>query len=101
MVFEISCFLCPNLQRALTKKKYSFLLFSPGHLLIINYKLSKFEAHSCYNFLNILITKFHYDPLKGGITPQREIIQIKKIWVSYFLMKNASMKFQNRILKDV
>ena len=25
-----------------------------------------------------MIIKFHYDPLKGGITPQREIIQILK-----------------------
>ena len=39
-----------------------FLYFSPGNLLIILYKLNKFEAISCYNFWNILITKFHYDP---------------------------------------
>ena len=51
MVFELSSFLCPNLQRAITKKnKIFFFLFSPGNLLIILYKLTKFEAPSCYGF---------------------------------------------------
>ena len=40
--------------------------FSPSSLLIILYKLTKFEAPSCNGFWNILITKFHYDPLKGA-----------------------------------
>ena len=39
--------------------------FSPGNLLIIFYKLAKFEASSCYSLFNILIKKIHYDPLKG------------------------------------
>ena len=46
-----------------SKKKNIIFKFTPGNLLIISYKLSKFEAPSCYNFLNILITKFHYAPL--------------------------------------
>ena len=41
-------------------------IFSPGNLLIILYKLTKFEAPSYYSFLNIMITKFHYDPFKGA-----------------------------------
>ena len=47
-VIEISSFLCPNLQRAITKKKKDFFFnFSPGNLPIILYKLTKFEAPSC------------------------------------------------------
>ena len=42
-----------------------FFKFLPGNLLIILYKLTKFEAPSCYSFWNIMLTKFHYDPLKG------------------------------------
>ena len=63
IIFEISCFLFPNIQRALTKKN---LKKSPGYLLIIVYQLTKFEAPSCYTFRDILITKFQYDPLKGA-----------------------------------
>ena len=48
------------------KKNDFFFKFSPGNLLIILYKLTKFEAPSCYNFWNILITKFDYDPLLGA-----------------------------------
>ena len=40
IVFKISRFLCPNVQRAITKKSFFFKL-SPGNLLII---LLKFEA---------------------------------------------------------
>ena len=51
-----------------SSKKYNdFFLFSPGNLLIILYKLTKFEAPICYTcsfFLNIPITKFHNDPSK-------------------------------------
>ena len=61
-------------------------LFSAGNLLIILYKLTKFEAPSCYSYWNILITKFHYDPL------QREIIHIKKNTGQLFLMLSPSMK---------
>ena len=46
MVFEISCFL---FAKGNISKKY-FFLFSPIDLLIISYKLSKFEAPSCYSF---------------------------------------------------
>ena len=74
-----------------------FFLFSPGSLLIICYMLSKFEAPSCYIFLKIIW--FSFLQFKRGITPQREIIQIfKKTPVSYFLIMNPSMKFQNPIL---
>ena len=41
-------------------------VISPGNLLIILYKLTKFEAPSCNCFWNIRITKFHYGPLKGA-----------------------------------
>ena len=36
-----------------------FLIF-----ISILYQLTKFEAPSCNSFWNILITKFHFDPLK-------------------------------------
>ena len=36
-----------NLQRAITQQK---IKFPPGYLLIIIYKLSKFEAPSCNGF---------------------------------------------------
>ena len=48
-IFEISCFLCPKLQRAITQKNYMIFLFLPGNLLIIFYRLTKFEAPSCYS----------------------------------------------------
>ena len=48
VVFDISSFLGQNLQRTITKKM--IFLLSPGNLLLILYKLSKFEAHSCNGF---------------------------------------------------
>ena len=60
--FEISSFLCPNVQRAITKNTFS-LNFHQVILLII---LLKFEAPVIF-FLYILMTKFHYDPFKRGI----------------------------------
>ena len=47
-----------------SKNKVIFFLISPGNLLTIFYKLTKFEAPSCYSLWHILITKFHDDPLK-------------------------------------
>ena len=57
-VFEISSFLCSNLQRAMTD---IFLFFTrkSTHFL---YQLTKFGAPSCNNVCDILITKFHNDP---------------------------------------
>ena len=46
-VFDISSFLCQNLQRAITH----YFLFSPSSLLINLYKLTKFEDPSCNGFL--------------------------------------------------
>ena len=49
-VFDILSFLWQNLQRAITQKNkmfFFFFKFSPGNLLLILYKLSKFEAPSC------------------------------------------------------
>ena len=63
--FEISSFLCPNLQRAITQKNImSFVNFYQ-----VIYSLSSISGPSLKRlaaifFLNILITKFHYDPLK-------------------------------------
>ena len=50
-----------NLQSAITPNK-----FSPDYQLIILYYLANFDAHSCYSFQDILITKYHYDNLKGA-----------------------------------
>ena len=46
------------------KDKMIFFKFSQGNLHIIFYNLTKFEAPSCYSLWNILIIKFHNDPLK-------------------------------------
>ena len=71
IVFDISwlqhIIMAKNLQRPITqKKKKLFFQFSPYYLLIILYFLTKFEAQSCYSFRDILITKYHYDSLKGA-----------------------------------
>ena len=66
-------FQSPNLQREIIRKKITFFQFSPINLLIILYQLTKFAAHSCYSFRNIMITNFQSSNL------QREIIQKKKI----------------------
>ena len=66
-------FQSPNLQREIIKKKilYFFFKFSPIDLLIILYQLTKFEAPSCYSFLDIMNTNFQSPNL------QREIIRKK------------------------
>ena len=51
LFLEISSFLCPHYQKAITKKKKTFSKnLSPGNLLIILYLLTKFEAPNCYTF---------------------------------------------------
>ena len=70
-------FQSPNLQREIIRKKITFFQFSPINLLIILYQLTKFAAHSCYSFRNIMITNFQSSNL------QREIIQKKKITFSF------------------
>ena len=57
--------------RLFEKNKITFFRFSPIDLLIILYQLTKFEAPSCYNFRDIMITNFQSPNL------QREIIQKK------------------------
>ena len=42
------------------KKEIYIFKLSTDYLLIILYYLTKFEAHSCYSFWDILITKYHY-----------------------------------------
>ena len=69
-------FQSPNLQREIIRKKITFFQFSPINLLIILYQLTKFAAHSCYSFRN-MITNFQSSNL------QREIIQKKKITFSF------------------
>ena len=69
-----------------------------GYLLIILYKLTKFEASSCYSLCNFLITKVHYDPLKGHHSTKGDFPDLKKVRVRYFLMLSPHMKFQNHIL---
>ena len=68
-----------NLQREIIKKKKNniFFKFSPIDLLIILYQLTKFEAPSCYNFRDIMITNFQSPNL------QREII--RKKYNNFFL----------------
>ena len=55
----ITNFQSPNLQREIIRKKTNFFFkFSPNDLLIILYKLTKFEAPSCYSFLRYHEYKF-------------------------------------------
>ena len=63
----------PNLQNEIIRKKIKqlFFRFSLIDLLIILYQLTKFEAHSCYNFRDIMNTNFQSPNL------QREIIRKK------------------------
>ena len=87
----VSDFQCPNLQREIARKKNNKKV-SPFNPLIILVKPAncKFEAPSYNSFWDI-----SFYPFKRGKTPQMEIIQTKKIQVSYFLMRNPFMKFQN------
>ena len=62
----------------LRKNKRTFFKFSPVHQLIILYLLTKFEAPSCYNFQDILITKFHFDPLKGRNSTMGDNLDLKQ-----------------------
>ena len=53
-VFEISSCLCHNLQKAkIRNNKMIFFSFIPSSLLVILYKLTKFEAPSCNSFSDI------------------------------------------------
>ena len=66
----ITNFQSPNLQRELIRKKNKrFFLFSLINFLIILYQLTKFEAHKCYSFRDIMITNFQSPNL------QREIMR--------------------------
>ena len=60
-----------------------------------------FEIPSCDNFLDILTTELHYGPLKEAKPTNEDNPALKKGWVSYFLMRNHSMNFQNPILNCV
>ena len=85
-----------KLQSAITPVKfYGFFskVFS-GDLLIISYQLTKFQASSLNTFYpadNIFFKIF-----QRAITPKGEITRKrKKIRVSYFIMMNPHMKFQD------
>ena len=53
IVFEISSFLHPNLQRAITLNMILGLVSPDNLVLIIVFQLIKFEAPSCDNFFYI------------------------------------------------
>ena len=55
--------------RLFEKNKITFFKFSPTHLLIILYQLTKFEAPSFYSFRDIINTNFQ------SLNLQREIIR--------------------------
>ena len=97
----ITSFKCQNLNgktcKNKKKKKTFFFLF----FTIIHYQQTKFEATSCNSSWDILITKFHYGSLKGALLDKGRYSRLKKIQVSYFLMRNTSMKFQKPILNFV
>ena len=67
-------FQSPNLQREIIRKKYNnfFFKFSSINFLIILYQLTKFEAGSCYNFLDIMITNFQSPNLQREIIPKKK-----------------------------
>ena len=78
-----------------------FLLFSPGNLLIILYKLTKIEAPSCYSFWNILITKFHYDPKKGHNSTKGDNPDFKKNTGQLFFYAESIYEISKPYLKLV
>ena len=86
-----------NLQRAITQKKYNnfFSKFLPDYLLIILYYLTKFKAHSCYSFRDILITNIimtkGHNSTKGDNTDLKNTCHFFLMWIPY-------MKFLNCIL---
>ena len=52
------------------KNKITFFKFSPGHLLIIFYQLTKFEATCCNSFLRYLDYKFSMPKFAKGNNSQ-------------------------------
>ena len=60
-----------NCSVKLFKEHFKVQIFEPIDLLIILYQLTKFEAPSCYDFRDIMITNFQSPNL------QREIIRKK------------------------
>ena len=45
-----------------------------------------------------MITKFHYEPVKGHNSTKADNPDLKKICAIYYVMRNPYMKFQNCIL---
>ena len=56
---------------------------------------SIFQGSSFNNFWDILLTRFHSNFSKGHNSGKGIILIRKKICVSYFVMRNPYMKFQN------
>ena len=90
----LTSLLCPNLQRTINSwniwqnlfKSYSGNLSS-----LISWPSIKPLVQII--FWDIVLTRFH-SFFQIGITPERDSDK-KKIWVSYFSMRNPYMKFQN------
>ena len=93
----ITSFLCPNLQRAISHKNIFFLNIPSDNPLIILYQLIKFEAHSYDKIADYLISLW---PFKRDITPQREIIQIKK-YGSVIFDEESTCEISRPYLKGV
>ena len=60
-------------------------MVSPVNPLIILYQLIKFEAPSYDRFWDILITKFHSDPLKGDNSIKGDSSSLKMIGSAIFI----------------
>ena len=68
----ITNFQSSNLQREIIpKNKITSFKFSPIDLLIILYQLTKFVAHSCNTFRDIMITNFQSPNLQREINKKK------------------------------
>ena len=85
-----------KLQRAITPNKISlnWLNIYSGTLLLSSNQYTKYQDSSSNTFWDILLTRCYF--IKRAITLKWEIIRIrKKIRVTYFIMRNPYMNFQN------
>ena len=77
------------------KIKFTCKRKSPGNSLIIHRQLTKFEAPSYNNFLDILITIFQFDPLRGHNATKGDNVG-NEILVRYFVKKSYTRRSLNQ-----
>ena len=87
-------FQSPNLQKEIIRKKNNFFQCSPINLLIILYQLTKFAAHSCYSFRNIMITNFQSPNLQREIIQKKNTFSFKFSQIDLFIFLYQQTNFE-------